>query len=81
MEHYVGIDVSLERSSVCVVDATGKIVREASSVPGRQAADSLRMSSRGGRPGPGLPGRAARGRRPCLNGREPFEAAATSPSG
>jgi transposase len=29
MEHYVGIDVSLERSSVCVVDATGKIVREA----------------------------------------------------
>ena len=27
MEHYVGIDVSLERSSVCVVDATGKIVR------------------------------------------------------
>ena len=29
MEHYIGIDVSLERSSVCVVDATGKIVREA----------------------------------------------------
>src|SRR3712207_2618229 len=29
MEHYVGIDVSLERSSVCVVDATGRIVREA----------------------------------------------------
>ena len=29
MEHYVGIDVSLERSSVCVVDATGKIVLEA----------------------------------------------------
>jgi len=29
MEHYAGIDVSLERSSVCVVDATGKIVREA----------------------------------------------------
>jgi transposase len=28
MEHYAGIDVSLERSSVCVVDATGKIVRE-----------------------------------------------------
>jgi transposase len=29
VEHYAGIDVSLERSSVCVVDATGKIVREA----------------------------------------------------
>ena len=29
MEHYAGIDVSLERSSVCVVDAGGRIVREA----------------------------------------------------
>ena len=29
MEHYAGIDVSLERSSVCVVDATGKVLREA----------------------------------------------------
>ena len=29
MEHYAGIDVSLEQSSVCVVDANGKIVREA----------------------------------------------------
>jgi transposase len=29
MDHYAGIDVSLECSSVCVVDATGKIVREA----------------------------------------------------
>ena len=28
MNHYAGIDVSLECSSVCVVDATGKIVRE-----------------------------------------------------
>ena len=28
MEYYAGIDVSLEQSSVCVVDATGKIVRE-----------------------------------------------------
>jgi transposase len=28
MEHYVGIDVSLELSSVCIVDASGKIVRE-----------------------------------------------------
>jgi transposase len=29
VDHYVGIDVSLEASSVCVVDASGKIVREA----------------------------------------------------
>lgn len=28
MNHYAGIDVSLECSSVCVVDANGKIVRE-----------------------------------------------------
>ena len=28
MNHYAGIDVSLEASSVCVVDASGKIVRE-----------------------------------------------------
>jgi transposase len=29
MEHYSGIDVSLECSSVCVVDASGRILREA----------------------------------------------------
>ena len=29
MDHYVGIDVSLEQSSVCVVDGTGRVVREA----------------------------------------------------
>jgi transposase len=29
MEHYAGIDVSLEQSSVCVVDTTGRIIREA----------------------------------------------------
>ena len=29
MEHYAAIDVSLEWSSVCVVDAAGEIVREA----------------------------------------------------
>ena len=29
MDHYAGIDVSLECSSVCVVDASGKVVREA----------------------------------------------------
>ena len=29
MEHYAGIDVSLESSSVCVVDATGEVIAEA----------------------------------------------------
>jgi len=29
MDHYAGIDVSLEQSSVCIVNASGKIVREA----------------------------------------------------
>jgi transposase len=28
MDHYAGIDVSLECSSVCIVDASGKIIRE-----------------------------------------------------
>lgn len=28
MEHFAGIDVSLEASSVCIVDATGEMVRE-----------------------------------------------------
>src|SRR5882672_6900315 len=28
MDHYAGIDVSLEYSSVCIVDASGKIIRE-----------------------------------------------------
>ena len=29
MDYYAGIDVSLELSSVCILDASGKIVREA----------------------------------------------------
>ena len=29
MEHYAGIDVLLELSSICVVDASGRILREA----------------------------------------------------
>jgi hypothetical protein len=28
MNYYVGIDVSLEESCICVIDATGKVVRE-----------------------------------------------------
>ena len=40
MEHYAGIDVSLELSSVCVVDAQGKIVREAKVTSEPEARDS-----------------------------------------
>jgi transposase len=29
VEHYAGFDVSLELTSVCVVDAQGQVVREA----------------------------------------------------
>ncbi len=28
MNHYAAIDVSLELASVCIVDATGKVVKE-----------------------------------------------------
>jgi transposase len=37
MDHYAGIDVSLEYSSVCIVDANGKIVREAKVASEREA--------------------------------------------
>jgi hypothetical protein len=28
MQHYVGLDVSLKQTAVCIVDQTGKIKRE-----------------------------------------------------
>ena len=37
MEHYAAIDVSLEWSSLCVVDAAGEIVREAKVPSEREA--------------------------------------------
>ncbi len=37
MEHYAGLDVSLEETSLCIVDDTGKIFREAK-VPSEPAA-------------------------------------------
>jgi hypothetical protein len=49
MEHYAGIDVSLEQSSICVVDATGKIVREAKVVSEPKACAFFRK--RGKTPG------------------------------
>ncbi len=40
MEHYAGIDVSLELSSVCIVDTQGKIVKEAKVASEPEAGDS-----------------------------------------
>ncbi len=40
MEYYCGIDVSLEQSSVCVVDASGSIATVASG-PDASIADAL----------------------------------------
>jgi transposase len=37
MDYYAGIDVSVECSSVCIVDATGKIVREGKPASEREA--------------------------------------------
>jgi hypothetical protein len=46
MEHYTGIDVSLELSSVCVVDAQGKIVKEAHpTAPGSNAGITVAIGS------------------------------------
>lgn len=58
MEHYAAIDVSLEWSSVCVVDASGRIVREAKvrsereALVGFFAASGLRFARIGLEAGP-----------------------------
>jgi len=41
MDYYAGIDVSVEYSSVCIVDATGKIVREGKGCERAGGADRL----------------------------------------
>jgi hypothetical protein len=59
MDYYAGIDVSLNHSSVCVMDAAGKIVREAK-VPSEPEALARffgpnwpgRWCGSGSRPGP-----------------------------
>ena len=43
MEHFAGTDVSLEDSSICVIDAEGRIVREAKVASEPEA--TLRMES------------------------------------
>lgn len=44
MEHYAGIDVSLKESSVCIVDAKGKVVREVKLAPALHRISLLRLS-------------------------------------
>jgi hypothetical protein len=45
MNHYVGIDVSLEAPSLCVVDGNGKIVREGKFVRQPDALDLVLLGS------------------------------------
>ena len=51
MEHYVGLDVSLKLTAICIVDRTGKIEREgvvASDPEGsRHSSNRMRRMSRG----------------------------------
>jgi hypothetical protein len=47
VEHYVGIDVSLKESSVCVVDSKGKIVRETKAARCRAQSSGVRGVLRG----------------------------------
>ncbi len=35
MDHFAGLDVSVKETSVCIVDDTGRIVREVMSLAGR----------------------------------------------
>ena len=42
MNHFVGIDVSLEQSSVCVVDAAGRTVKEAEAKVGSEPGELAR---------------------------------------
>ncbi len=32
MKHYIGLDVSLKMTSICIIDANGKIVMESSTL-------------------------------------------------
>ena len=52
MEHFAGLDVSVKETSICIVDDTGRIVREVrvASEPGSSAAgaEALRLSTSSG---------------------------------
>ena len=40
MEYYVGLDVSLKQTSICVVDHSGSVVRESWSIQIRRRSQS-----------------------------------------
>jgi hypothetical protein len=42
MDQFAGLDVSIKGTSVCIVDDTGRIVREVGERPRRSAADESR---------------------------------------
>ena len=46
MAHYVGLDVSVRHTSICIVDDVGKVVREASP----KTDDTTQFSRSGRRP-------------------------------
>ena len=91
MDHYAGLDVSLEETAICVVDGTGRIVKEtrAASEPEAliAALPGARPAAGAGRPGgvlaDGLASRrAARGRLPaiCIETRQANAAMKTMPN-
>ena len=43
MEHYVGLDVSLKLTAICIVDRTGKIEREGGGSLGPRGNRSIRQ--------------------------------------
>jgi hypothetical protein len=56
MDHFAGLDVSVKQTSVCIVDDTGRIVREAK-VAGSSSNDPLQHSAFGTSISAGWPGR------------------------
>ncbi len=66
MEYYAAIDVSLELSSVCVVDGTGKIIREAKVVSEPEALVAFFRDI--GRRSRGLAWKRVRYRSGCMRG-------------
>jgi hypothetical protein len=49
MDHFAGLDVSVKETSVCIVDDTGKIIREAKVASERGPTSRVRAKDRGNR--------------------------------
>ena len=48
MEYFAGLDVSLEETAICIVDETGRIVREARVVRGKHVVRHPGAAQHGG---------------------------------